>query len=505
MRIRNRIAIAGTIALYLFGLVGYGWHDYQTEQKRLMADLESRLRSAAQIGTDNLGPTYHDDIEAISRWSREQELAVSERLDRIASALGVRYVYTFVRIKDRLYFTSDSDIEEVRKNGIWKEYTEATAQYREAFVTEKPFVAEVHDRWGDFLSLAVPMRSANGTVYLVGADITLEHVNALLSTTLLQSVATAAFFLLLLIPVGLTYIAQLREQNRELEHLVGERTQRIEALIDQTKKFLPPQVYKEIVGGRKEITQQRRVKLTLFFSDVKDFTAITDQLEAEELAQLLNQYLDEMSHIALKYGGTIDKYVGDAIMVFFGAPEFVSDEHHARQCVSMALEMRCRLRELRAEWALRGFTRSFHVRMGISTGYCTVGSFGSEFKMDYTAVGTIVNLAARLQSIAPPDGILIAQETYLLCQDQVDARTREEIQIRGFHAPVQSYEIVALREASIPPYLRKTHDGFALRPLVWEPGALNAAETEQLKRDLTDALEALNGAQPAKSKLKAVA
>ena len=132
------------------------------------------------------------------------------------------------------------------------------------------------------------------------------------------------------------------------------------------------------------------------------------------LSILLNSYLNEMSKIALKYGGTIDKFVGDAILIFFGDPETKGDKEDACSCVLMALEMQERMHHLKNLWENQGITNPLEIRIGINTGYCNVGNFGSENRLDYTIIGGEVNLASRLESNAMTGQILISQETLSL-------------------------------------------------------------------------------------------
>ena len=129
-------------------------------------------------------------------------------------------------------------------------------------------------------------------------------------------------------------------------------------------------------------------------------TGTTDRLESEELTQLLNQYLSAMSEVALDYGATVDKYVGDAIMIFFGDPETRGVKEDALACVKMAIAMRERIASLAHIWRDAGIERPLACRIGINTGYCTVGNFGSEDRMDYTIIGGAVNLASRLETEA---------------------------------------------------------------------------------------------------------
>ena len=238
----------------------------------------------------------------------------------------------------------------------------------------------------------------------------------------------------------------LREAHRKAElanQLVSEQKRELEVLSTKLSKYLSPQVYSSIFSGKRsvEIASSRK-KLTVFFSDIADFTATTDDLESEELTGLLNRYLTEMSKIALEHGATIDKYVGDAMLAFFGDPETKGIKEDALACVNMAVAMQRRMRELQSEWRDAGMEKPFQLRIGISTGYCTVGNFGSEDRMDYTIIGSQVNLASRLQSYAEPGSILVSHETYALVKDAVPAEEQAAIQAKGFAKPVRNYRVL---------------------------------------------------------------
>jgi PAS domain S-box-containing protein len=239
---------------------------------------------------------------------------------------------------------------------------------------------------------------------------------------------------------------ELREAQRTAElanELVTEKNKALETLSTKLSKYLSPQVYSSIFSGSQEVKiASSRKKLTIFFSDIADFTATTDDLESEELTALLNHYLTEMSKIALAHGATIDKYAGDAILAFFGDPESRGTKEDAMACVNMAIAMQRRMRELQAEWRDRGLQKPFQLRIGINTGYCTVGNFGSEDRMDYTIIGSEVNLASRLQSHAELGGILMSHETYALVKDMVLAEERDPIQAKGIAKPVRNYKVL---------------------------------------------------------------
>jgi class 3 adenylate cyclase len=190
-----------------------------------------------------------------------------------------------------------------------------------------------------------------------------------------------------------------------------------------------------------EIASSRK-KLTVFFSDIADFTATTDDLESEELTGILNHYLTEMSKIALENGATIDKYIGDAFLAFFGDPDTKGVKEDAIACVNMAIAMQRRMQELQSEWRDAGLQKPFQLRIGINTGYCTVGNFGSEDRMDYTIIGSQVNLASRLQSHAELGSILMSHETYSLVKDMVLAEERDPIDAKGIAKPVRNYKVL---------------------------------------------------------------
>jgi len=238
----------------------------------------------------------------------------------------------------------------------------------------------------------------------------------------------------------------VQEAKRRLEaanELVTEKNRALEILSSKLSKYLSPQVYSSIFAGKSyvEIASSRK-KLTVFFSDIVDFTETTDALESEDLTSLLNRYLTEMANIALEHGATIDKYVGDAILAFFGDPETRGVKEDAIACVRMALAMQERMRELQTEWRELGLEKPFQLRTGINTGYCTVGNFGSQDRMDYTIIGSQVNLASRLQAHAPPGSILVSHETYSLINDVVLAEEQTPIQAKGFAKPVRNYRIL---------------------------------------------------------------
>ncbi|MCP4697461.1 MAG: adenylate/guanylate cyclase domain-containing protein [Gammaproteobacteria bacterium] len=250
----------------------------------------------------------------------------------------------------------------------------------------------------------------------------------------------------------------------EINRLLDIKNAQQEALSAKLAKYLSHQVYNSIFSGQKDVrVESCRKKLTVFFSDIQGFTELTDSMEPEGLCVLLNNYLNEMSAIALRSEGTLDKFIGDAIMIFFGDPETKGEKADALACVRMALEMQKQITRLEEIWTDRGIiSKPFKVRMGINTGFCTVGNFGSDHRLDYTIVGGHVNLASRLEGHAEPKQILISHETYALVKDAILCEPRGEIKIRGMAYPVQTYQVIDARENLKSGEFKKEFDGFSL-------------------------------------------
>ncbi len=241
------------------------------------------------------------------------------------------------------------------------------------------------------------------------------------------------------------YMDEIDAREAELQ----KQTDWLQRLSGQLSRYLSPQVYESIFSGRQAVeVASTRKKLTVFFSDIVSFTETADRMESEELTGLLNDYLNEMTQIALAHGATIDKYIGDAIMIFFGDPETNGAKADALACVTMAIAMRDRLNDLAGKWRGAGIERPLNCRFGIHTGYCTVGNFGSDARMDYTIIGGTVNAASRIQTAADPGQILISYETHALVRDAIDCREMGKIEVKGIAYPLATYEALDLKTAA---------------------------------------------------------
>ncbi len=231
---------------------------------------------------------------------------------------------------------------------------------------------------------------------------------------------------------------QLAQYNKELENKVREQVAELQHKA-RLEKYLAPQVVESILkSGDLEMAGATRKKLTFMFTDIRGFTDLSDSLEPEETTSILNHYLSEMTQIIFAHGGTIDKFLGDGIMLFFGDP--IPQDDHALRAVNCARAMNKRLEALQKEWFPAG-GRELLIGTGINSGYATVGNFGSADRMEYTVIGNQVNLAARLQTLAEPREIVTSSSTYGLVKEQIQAEEKGTFDIKGFARPIQVWRL----------------------------------------------------------------
>ena len=247
---------------------------------------------------------------------------------------------------------------------------------------------------------------------------------------------------------------EAERQKIVLEETVQQRTSELqekstmmEGISNKLAKYIPPQIHEALFAGKVDTEiKTRRRKLTVFFSDIKNFTSTSENMQPEDLTKYLNEYFSEMTIIAVNHGATIDKYIGDSMMVFFGDPDTKGEKEDARACLEMALKMQDRMEELRQKWAQEGFAEPFEIRIGINTGYCNVGNFGSDQRLTYTIIGGEVNVAARLESVAEVNGLYLSYETYVHVQDMVDVEKKNAIKMKGINREIKIYSVIGKKQ-----------------------------------------------------------
>lgn len=245
------------------------------------------------------------------------------------------------------------------------------------------------------------------------------------------------------------HLDEVARLNRQLEARVEEQMAEL-VRTGELKRFLPQQIAEGLMAGQLSPTDGfERRKLTLLFADLVGFTDLSDTLEPEELSEVLNEYLREMTAVAVARGGTLDNYIGDGLMVIFGAPVADEEPVQAWAALRAGFDMIARADELSAAIRDRGIPADLRVRVGVNTGHCTVGVFGSDLLRAYKAVGFAVNVAARLQSEAEPGTVLAGFRTYALVRDRVRAQSRGELTLKGAARPVEAWEILGLEGDSV--------------------------------------------------------
>ena len=236
---------------------------------------------------------------------------------------------------------------------------------------------------------------------------------------------------------------QLAELNRRLEARIEEQMAEL-VMTGDLQRFMPQAVAESIRTGQIGPAQtfERRL-VTVLFTDIVDFTPLTDRLEPNKLAAILNEYLREMTALALLHGGTVDKFIGDSLMVLFGAPQEKSPEEQAWGAVQTGMAMQHQIREMTVRWG-EVVNHNFRMRVGINTGMVTLGVFGSDLLQSYTVIGQPVNVASRLEGQAEPGTTLISDSTYRLIKDKIRAESIGTMRLKGVLEPIEAFKVLEL-------------------------------------------------------------
>ncbi len=239
-----------------------------------------------------------------------------------------------------------------------------------------------------------------------------------------------------------TQAARLAEWNRTLEDRVQEQVAQLERF-GRLKRFFSPQLAELIVAGDAEDPlKSHRREVTVVFLDLRGFTSFAETAEPEDVMRVLREYHGEMGRLILAHEGTLERFTGDGMMVFFNDPVPIPDP--GERALRMALAMRDRVQELSLRWHKRGY--ELDIGVGIALGYATIGAIGFEGRWDYGAIGSVTNLAARLCAEAKPGQILIPQRVLATVEGLVEVEPVGELALKGFHRPVTAYNILRLNE-----------------------------------------------------------
>jgi adenylate cyclase len=236
---------------------------------------------------------------------------------------------------------------------------------------------------------------------------------------------------------------QLSSWNRLLEERVAEQLAQIER-IGRLQRFLAPQVAQMIASSdpSDSLLASHRREVTVLFCDLRGFTAFTDASEPEEVMGVLREYHENLGELIFRYEGTLERFLGDGIMIVFNDP--IPCDDHTERAVRLALDMRERVDELAKQWARRGHVLGFGI--GIASGYATLGQVGFEHRREYTAIGRVINLASRLCDEAKAGQIVISQRAFSAVEQSVGASHIGQLNLKGFNRPIDAYEVVSWRD-----------------------------------------------------------
>lgn len=240
---------------------------------------------------------------------------------------------------------------------------------------------------------------------------------------------------------------ELADWNRELEERVRRQVEELER-VSRLRRFLSPQVAEMVLSaGDGSFAEGHRRDITVVFADLRGFTGFAETAEPEEVWDILGQYHQAIGDLVMRFDGTLERFTGDGIMVFFNDPVPVDDA--AARAVRLGVAMRARVQELADVWRRSGHTLALGV--GIAQGYATCGRIGFEGRYDYAAIGTVTNLAARLCSAADPWQVLVTQRVSAAVEDVAVVRPVGELTLRGFSRPIATYDVIGLDAARVAP------------------------------------------------------
>ncbi|MBA3691441.1 MAG: PAS domain S-box protein [Actinobacteria bacterium] len=242
-------------------------------------------------------------------------------------------------------------------------------------------------------------------------------------------------------------VTELEHTRRRLETRIDEQMAEL-VRTGELARFLPRQLAESLMAGALPVEGKsfERRRITVLFADMVGFTDLAESLEPEELAEVLNGYLREMTAAVIAFGGSVDNLIGDGVMAVFGAPKQMPEDEQAWAAVRAGMEMHRRCGQLAHALRDRGIPADLKIRVGINTAHCTVGVFGSEVMRAYMAVGFAVNVAARLETAADPGSVLCGFRTYALVKGRVNAESRGELMVKGARRPVEAWEIISLMD-----------------------------------------------------------
>ena len=228
--------------------------------------------------------------------------------------------------------------------------------------------------------------------------------------------------------------------NYRDQRIIDLQKNQLEQAQSQIRRYIPPAVADQIIAGNEAaISEPKRQRVTVLFADIVGFTDIADRVEPEVMTEVLNDYMSAMADLIEQHGGTLNEFAGDGLMALFGAPEAMTPEDQARNAIQAAQAMQAKMPKLNEQWRKLGLGAELTTRIGINTGMVSVGSYGSQGRMTYTAIGLQTNIASRIESAAEPGKTLISDATWQLVSNEISCEPRGEVECKGVHFPIKVY------------------------------------------------------------------
>jgi adenylate cyclase len=484
MRFRTKLLLTFlAVVLAINGLSLF--YFYRSTRALLIGELREKVLSISTGAAAIIDGDLHSTIKTREDEGSTPYVQLRDVLRRLRDAnrrngTYVRYIYTLAPSPENpqtLYFVLDAEEnpQNFSHTGDIYRYSGEPIHLGEAYA-DKDFSI---DQWGTWLSAYAPIRNRDRTIVaMLGIDISAESVRLALMPLRIAAALSIGGALLLALIGGVALasnvsrpLLSIRETLRKIgtgdlsvsthihtrdefgevaaaidEMVVGLRER--QAVKSAFARYVSNQVLDSILeSGHAPTVHGDRRKITVLFSDIRSFTTLAEKLSPEEVVQILNEYFAEMVEIVFRNKGTLDKFIGDGLMVIFGAP--AEDPEQEKHAVQTAIEMQQAIHRLSTKWEAEGKS-AIRAGIGIHSGTAIVGNIGSEERMEYTAIGDTVNLASRLESATKELGvdILISEETIYGTHDAFGGKKVGELHVKGRHEPVMTYTIGVLDAAA---------------------------------------------------------
>ncbi|MGA2142125.1 MAG: adenylate/guanylate cyclase domain-containing protein [Brevinematales bacterium] len=469
--------------------------------------VEERLHDDISIGAMQIDGDLHSKLLRPSDENSPVYMKVKHTLQSISNrGIGIRDVYTMRKLDNgSIVFVVDAEYDPKEMSHIGDVYTNATAELLASF--EKPYKVHVEkkfstDQWGTWLSSYAPILTKDGRLDgILGIDVSAQRIKYYEDNYFLYTLRVIIIIAIVVIFLAIMFSRAISRPMIKLENdlskvqkfdlgskieiksnirEVNNMKDAIENMkngLRSFKKFVPADLVAELIKLNKEavLSAEKRM-MTVSFSDIENFTGISESLKPEELVENLGVYFEGMTSTVLKNRGTIDKYIGDAIMSFWGAPNYFED-HAFYACIS-ALESQRFLARIAEEWKGKGIPL-FNTRIGINTGELIVGNMGYEERLNYTVMGDTVNLASRLEGLNKFYGtkIMISEFTNEAVKGKMETRGVDIVAVKGKIRGVKIFELISEKDnidSGMSEFLKIYNDGVSLYEKHDWPGAVKA-------------------------------